>query len=205
MAGGGTTHGGSHRGSKMRADRIRSARKRSPVTTIGPKLALGRDRPRLPVAGRGGLELRALQGFRMIFGSARRFDTDVRRATGVPGSLLWALSEIGNCLDMTINALAERMALHQSTASNIVNALAERKLVRRRRDTADQRVVHLQVSAQGARVLRLAPGPHAGLLVDALGRLGDAQLESLQESLKLLVAEMRRTARDAAGETLLGE
>jgi DNA-binding MarR family transcriptional regulator len=187
----------------MGTNRVRSARKRSKVAAGGTvRNAGGR---RLRGGGRDALKLRALQGFRMIFGSARRFDAGVRRTTGIPGSLLWALSEIANTADMSINALADRMALHQTTASNIVNALVERKLVRRRRDVTDQRVVQLQVSPHGARALRRAPGPHAGLLVDALERLGESQLERLQGSLMRLVAEMRRTARSAAGETLLGE
>jgi DNA-binding MarR family transcriptional regulator len=189
----------------MHTDRVRSAGKRSPVTAEAPESARKRGRHRPSVGGRGVLELQALQGFRMIFGSARRFDAEVRRSTDVPGSLLWALSEIADTADISINALAERMALHQTTASNIVNKLVARKLVRRRRDPVDQRVVHLQVSAHGARVLRGAPGPHAGLLVDALERLGKLQLERLEGSLRLLVAQMRRTARSAAGETLLGE
>ena len=189
----------------MGTSRVRSTRRRSWGASGGPATARGGGGDPLLVGRRAVLELQALQGFRLIFGSARRFDAEVRRTTGVPGSLLWALSEIADVADIGINTLAERMALHQTTASNIVNALVERKLVRRRRDAADQRVVQLQISARGARLLRRAPGPHAGLLVDALERLGQAQLERLQGSLMLLVAEMRRTARSAAGETLLGE
>jgi DNA-binding MarR family transcriptional regulator len=141
----------------------------------------------------------------MIFGSARRFDADVRRTTGISGSLLWALSEIARTASMSVNALAERMALHQTTASNIINALVERKLIRRTRSTADQRVVHLRISVQGVRVLRQTPGPHVGLLVDALARLDEGQIELLQKSLAILVAQMRATAAISAGETLLGE
>jgi DNA-binding MarR family transcriptional regulator len=189
----------------MGTNRVRSARKRSKVAAGDSNTVRSAGGRQLRGGGRDALKLRALQGFRMIFGSARRFDAGVRRTTGIPGSLLWALSEIANTADMSINALADRMALHQTTASNIVNALVERKLVRRRRDVTDQRVVQLQVSPHGARALRRAPGPHAGLLVDALERLGESQLERLQGSLMRLVAEMRRTARSAAGETLLGE
>jgi DNA-binding MarR family transcriptional regulator len=150
--------------------------------------------------------LQALQSFRMIFGSARRFDADVRRTTGVSGSLLWALSEISGSAGLSVNALAECMALHQTTASNIVNALVERKLIRRLRNQQDQRVVHLHISAQGQRVLRHAPGPHVGLLVDALRQLDAEQLERLYSSLTDLVAVMRGgAAARAAGETLLGE
>ncbi len=185
--------------------------KGSPTRKPRRTRAAGKGRPRAaarqrsPAGSRALLETRAMQGFRMIVGSARRFDAEVRRSAGVPGSLLWALSEIADTTNMSINALAARMALHQTTASNIVNALVARQLVRRRRDLQDHRVVQLQVTAQGTRVLRRAPGPHAGLLVDALKRLAEPQLDSLQASLMLLVAEMRRTARRAAGETLLGE
>lgn len=154
---------------------------------------------------RGSLELRALQGLRMIFGSARRFDTDVRRSTRISGSLLWALSEIADTESISVNTLSERMALHQTTASNIVNALVERKLIRRTRGKSDQRVVQLHISVLGRRVLQSAPGPHAGLLVAALRRLELGQLEGLQKSLAILVAEMDSMATAAAGETLLGE
>ena len=106
---------------------------------------------------------------------------------------------------LTVNGLSALMALHQTTTSNLVNALTERKLIRRVRDDADQRIVHLHASAQGKQLLLLTPGPHAGLLVDALRRLDSSQLGQLSDSLKLVVTVMRRTAETAAGETLMGE
>ncbi|HEY4341583.1 MAG TPA: MarR family transcriptional regulator [Steroidobacteraceae bacterium] len=154
---------------------------------------------------RSGLDLRTLQAFRMIFGSARRFDADVRRSTGVSGSLLWALSEIARTRSMSVNALAERMALHQTTASNVVNALVEQKLIRRTRSARDHRVVQLEISAAGKQMLASVQGPHAGLLVDAIRRLDIAQLGSLQRGLAQLVEQMRTIASVSAGETLMGE
>lgn len=154
---------------------------------------------------RGGLELQALQGFRMIFGSARAHDTEVRRIAGISGSQLWALSEIASATGMTVNGLSKHMALHQTTASNLVNALVERKLIRRVRDTADQRVVHLHLTVEGRRMLLRAPGPYSGLLVDALRRLDDDALDRLRSSLSVLLGVMRDAAKAAAGETLMGE
>jgi DNA-binding MarR family transcriptional regulator len=154
---------------------------------------------------RGGLELQALQGFRMIFGSARAHDTEVRRIAGISGSQLWALSEIASSAGMTVNGLSKQMALHQTTASNLVNALVESKLIRRVRDAADQRVVHLHVTFEGRRMLLRAPGPYSGLLVDALRHLDEDALERLRSSLSGLVGVMRGAARAAAGETLMGE
>jgi len=157
---------------------------------------------------RTALELETLQGLRTIFGSARTHDNEVRRSAGISGSLLWALSEIAASRDdsgITVNGLSAQMALHQTTTSNLINLLVERELIRRERDRVDQRIVHLKVTAAGKRVLLKTPGPHAGLLVDALRRLDSAQLSELSRSLHGVVKLMRRTAASAAGETLLGE
>jgi DNA-binding MarR family transcriptional regulator len=151
-----------------------------------------------------GAELKALQSLRTVFGSARTHDADVRRAAGISGSQLWALAEIAEQAGITVNGLADRMALHQTTASNLVNSLVEHKLIRRVRDVSDRRIIHLQAAAAGKRLLLRVPGPHAGLLVDALRGLEAQQLERLRESLALLVRAMRQTAADAAGAPLLG-
>jgi DNA-binding MarR family transcriptional regulator len=156
--------------------------------------AVGQSERRSRGAGvsvRGARELGTLQAFRTIFGSARHHDAEVRRSGGISGSQLWALAEIAGGAGMTVNALAQRMALHQSTASNLVNALVDRKLIRRLRDPADQRVVHLHVSTEGKRMLLRVPGPHPGLLVDGLRRLEHEQLDTLRDALDVLVRIMQ--------------
>ena len=90
---------------------------------------------------RSALQVSAMQGFRIIFGSARRYDTHVRRISGIPGSLLWALSEIGRGAGMSVGELSARMALHQTTASNLVKALVQRGLIERSRSPQDRRIV----------------------------------------------------------------
>lgn len=183
----------------------RRARKRSSARSeseFSAKTRIDSGRA-LPV--RSDTELSALQSFRTIFGSARTHDSEVRRISGISGSQLWALAEIAASEGLSVNALAERTALHQTTASNLVNTLVEAKLIRRVRDGTDKRVIHLHTSAEGKRVLLQVRGPHAGLLVDALQHLELDQLERLRESLALLVHVMRRTAGTAAGHPLMGE
>ena len=123
----------------------------------------------------------------------------------ISGSQLWALSEIARREGMGINDLAERMALHQTTASNLANALVKKGLVRRVRDGSDRRFVHLHVASEGRRILAQSPGPHPGLLVDALRTIDSQHLQRLRRDLAALVRLMRRTTMRAAGETLLGE
>ncbi len=154
---------------------------------------------------RAELELGTLQQLRTIVGSARRHDAEVRRIAGISGSQLWALSEIARSEGMRVNALSERMALHQTTASNLINALVERKLIRRGRDEEDQRVVRLSITTDGKRMLLRAPGPYVGLLVDALRHVQTPDLRRLKNALLVLTNVLRDASPGAAGETLMGE
>lgn len=150
-------------------------------------------------------ELRALQSLRLIYASARWHDAQVRRSVAISGSQLWALSEIVRSEGMGINGLADRMALHQTTASNLARVLVKEGLIRRVRDGSDRRFVHLHATAQGRRILAQSPGPHPGLLVDALRKIELHHLQRLRRELAALVRLMRRTTARAVGETLLGE
>lgn len=187
----------------MRADPVRPTRKRP---SAGPR---SRARAAVPAPRRprrDSLELRILQHFRTVVASARDYDAEIRSRTGISGSQLWALSEISREGGMSINAVAERLALHQTTASNLVNALSERRLVRRARDESDQRVVRLYATAEGARLLLRAPRPYTGLLLDALRKLGPLELSGLARSFTALIGAMRPAAAlSAASETLVGE
>ena len=156
-------------------------------------------------AARKNLELQTLKYFRTIFGSARSHDADIRRLAGIPGAQLWALSEVARAAGGSVNELSDRMALHQTTASNLVNALVERKLIQRTRDERDQRIVRLHPTLEGKKLLSRAPSPYAGLLPDALSYLDQRQLAELSSSLAVVVAALKRPAENAAGEPLLGE
>ncbi|MGC8518983.1 MAG: MarR family winged helix-turn-helix transcriptional regulator [Steroidobacteraceae bacterium] len=156
-------------------------------------------------AARAAAELRALQGLRTVVGSARQHDARVRRAVGISGSQLWALDEVAHVEGITVNELAARLALHQTTASNLVNALVARRLIRRARDRDDQRIVHLHITADGTRLLARAPQPCSGLLVDALRRLAVRDLEKFSRSLALLLGAMYEAAPATAGEFFIAE
>jgi MarR family transcriptional regulator, organic hydroperoxide resistance regulator len=140
-----------------------------------------------------------------VFAAARSLDAEVRRIARLSSSQLWALCEIGGQSGITVNGLSERMALHQTTTSNLVNTLVERKLIRRARDADDQRIVHLQVTGEGRRMLQRVPVPHCGILVDALKRMPAEELRTLGTSLRWLVASIRTAAPTADGQPLLGE
>src|SRR3954463_8607574 len=101
--------------------------------------------------------LEVLAQFRVVFKSIRRHYQDVERRSGLTGALLWALAEIAGRPGGQVGELARSLAIHQSTASNLVRRLAARGLIARQRRGRDQRAVQLFATKKGLGVLESAP------------------------------------------------
>lgn len=135
--------------------------------------------------------LQVLEQFRVIFKSLRRHYRAVEKVTGVSGAELWALAHVAGSPGGGVGALARALALHQSTASNLLRGLAARGLVARQRRGADQRKVQLFATPKGLHVLRRAPRPRIGVLQQALSDLPVKRLERMHAELKLLISKMQ--------------
>jgi DNA-binding MarR family transcriptional regulator len=150
------------------------------------------------------VDVEVLKQFRVIFKSVRKHFQAVEDACGVSGAQLWALSRIAAEPGLRVSDLAKSLAIHQSTASNLIEKLVEQGLVSRERSSRDQRVVHLSISSLGEAVLGRAPGPFQGLLPDALSKLDADQLNTLHESLSTLL-QLMADIEPAAVHMLLGD
>ncbi len=82
---------------------------------------------------------------------------------------------------------AQRLAIHQSTASNLIDALEKRGLISKEREQGDQRVVKVKLSDAGHTLLTSAPLHARGLLQQALIQLDDESLEQLNVGLQSLL------------------
>ena len=136
------------------------------------------------------LALNVLMKFRLIVNSAKRHFKWVERQCGINGAQLWVLWEIDQAPGLRVNDLAAAMAMHQSTASNLIDKLAQAKLITRLRASNDQRVVTLFLTAAGKAVLRRAPRPARGKLPEALYSLPRNALSSLDRLLERVMQEM---------------
>jgi len=135
--------------------------------------------------------LSVLQRFRVLIRTAQRHSQWVERQSGVTGAQLWALQELAEVPGLKVGELARCMALHQSTASNMVDKLETSGLIRRERGSADQRVVRLYPTAEGLALLERAPSPARGVLPEALRRLDKDALEQLQANLELVITQIQ--------------
>lgn len=148
--------------------------------------------------------LEVLAQFRVVFKSIRRHYQDVERRSGITGALLWALAEIAGRPGGQVGELARALAIHQSTASNLVRRLAARGLIARERRGTDQRAVQLFPTRKGLKVLKAAPQPLIGVLQQALADLPPSSLRALHVQLARLVKVMRVKSPEAR-TTLISE
>jgi DNA-binding MarR family transcriptional regulator len=139
-------------------------------------------------AGRSGLDV--LEQLRVVVRIAGAHSARLERSTGIPGTQLWALHEVGTVDGLRVGELAQRLRLHQTTVSNLLNRLESRGLVRKGRSPSDQRVVHLHLTSAGRKALKNAPGPPRGLLPNVLDGLSPSQLRKVHDGLAVLVDHM---------------
>ena len=135
--------------------------------------------------------LSVLQRFRVLIRTAQRHSQWIERQSGVTGAQLWALQELQDQPGLRVGELAKRMALHQSTASNMIDGLESGNLVRKERTNTDQRVVRLYLTQAGTELLTRAPSPARGVLTEALRLLPVEELSLLQQELDILLRQIK--------------
>ncbi len=141
--------------------------------------------------------MQVLKEFRLIFKSVKRHFQWVEKQTGISGAQLWAMAAVVEKPGIRVTELGQTMAIHQSTTSNLVERLVQADLLRRERSNKDQRVVQLYPTAKGTRLVKKAPAPVRGLLMDGLEKLEPRELANLKNALAKLIDRM--DARKVAG------
>ena len=137
------------------------------------------------------LSLQVLKKFRIIYGSVRQQFREIEQTCGVTGSQLWILQEVAKTPDIGVSELADRLSIHQSTGSQLVEKLVGRNLIIKERSKEDQRRVGLRVTEDASRLLTNAPGPAEGILPEALQALPESALLALNDSLIEVIGQLR--------------
>jgi DNA-binding MarR family transcriptional regulator len=146
--------------------------------------------------------IETLKKFRVIFGAVRQHSRALEAACGVGGTQVWMLATIGETPGITVSRLSDALSIHVSTASNLLDKLAKRGLVERLRSEADRRVVCLRLTDDGRAILDKAPRPLSGLIVNALEKMPEASLASLDRELGRLIGYINPPDQSAANEPL---
>ena len=113
-----------------------------------------------------------LKNLRIIFRSVQTYSRWVEKESGISAAQLWMLWELHNEPGLTVSRLANVLSIHQSTCSNMLDKLQQKGLICRNRNSSDQRVVRLYLTASGSELLAKAPRPAQGPLVGDRRRSG---------------------------------
>lgn len=139
-------------------------------------------RRRAPPAALDVLEL-----LRVVFRLAGNHSAQVERSTGLPGAQMWVLHEVAETDGLSVGELAQRLRVHQTTMSNLLNRLEAAALVRKGRSPDDQRIVRIHLAAAGRKILARSTGPARGLLPNVLDEMSPAQRRQVHDGLAVLV------------------
>jgi DNA-binding MarR family transcriptional regulator len=107
-------------------------------------------------------------------------------ATGLSAARLSALSVLVYGGPRTLGELAAAEQVRPATMTRIVQFLEQDGHVRRESDPADGRVVRLQATAKGKRVMQQGRERRVSNLAALLGRLSPAEVATVHEAAKLV-------------------
>lgn len=129
----------------------------------------------------------ALKKLRIVIRAAQRHSAWIEKQCGISGAQLWILQELAEVPGLRVGEVAEKLAIHQTTTSNLLDMLVKRGYVVKTRDDEDHRVVKLTLSEAGKELLQRAPTPARGLLPEALRKLDEDSLSKLNTGLRALL------------------
>ena len=128
-----------------------------------------------------------LVALRRIMRAVDLHSKKLERQVGLTVPQILVLQALGEANGPSVSELARQVSLSQATVTSILDRLAGKKLLQRRRDTADRRVVTVSLTAAGRR--RARELPHL-LQEDFVSRFDG--LESWEQS--MLTAAVQRIA-----------
>jgi len=134
-----------------------------------------------------------VQGLRRIVKALQTYSQEVRSVYGLTGPQLWALKTLEANGPMSMGRLATALAVHQSSASILVNRLEGRGLVRRLRGEGDQRIVSMELTTRGAALAADAPAAAQGRLLHALEAKSGREVHDIRSAVDALVQAMEAT------------
>lgn len=137
------------------------------------------------------LSLDVLQQFRVIYGTMRQYFRLIEQCCGLPGSQMWILQEVERTPAIGVTELAQRLGIHQSTCSQLVERLVGQGYLEKQKAATDRRRVGLVLALSGQALIARLPGPAEGVLPAALASLPEVALKTLNINLAELIKHLQ--------------
>jgi MarR family transcriptional regulator, organic hydroperoxide resistance regulator len=130
--------------------------------------------------------VQAVDALRRIIRKLRVAEKRTHTNTGLSAAQLFVLGALADGQPASVSELAERTLTDRSSVAAVVERLAERRLVSRRKSGADRRRAAVTITSAGRAVLRRSSEPPTVILISALRSLPPASCTALARGLGAL-------------------
>lgn len=127
-----------------------------------------------------------ITSIRLIKGVNQKYSRDLMKTHRITGQQLGALRIVSLSPFISLGDLSERMYLHISTGSGIVDRLEAKGYLTRERSRMDRRVVNLRITPLGRRVIKKAPLAGIGLLFQDIDHLPTNEIHRIWDAMMIL-------------------
>lgn len=130
---------------------------------------------------------RILGAIRQLARALRLFDREAQARYGISAAQMLVLHALEQDDVLSLNALAERTATDQSSASVVVRRLIDAGYVTRTAKKEDRRHAELRLTAKGRTMLRKSPSPAQEKILEAVEALPPRERKQLAGLLERFV------------------
>lgn len=148
------------------------------------------------------LEAEIFTGLRKIINTVELYSAKLKDKTGLTASQLSCLLVLHNTGPLPLSKISKQVALSPSMITSIMDQLEKKELVVRTRQSADRRVILIELTDKGKETVKDAPPSFQEQLISSLSHLDEDEkktiFSSLERILSIIVSEV------LADSTLLG-
>ncbi len=143
-------------------------------------------------------DLQILQSLRRIMRAVDQYSKQLSIKYAITTPQLVCLLTIVESKVITVAALARQIHLSPSTVVGILDRLEDKKLINRKRDKQDRRLVKIKPTTKGKEYAKSAPSPLQDKLMTSLSRISDLEQAAISLSLIKIVELMEAEEIDAS-------
>lgn len=144
------------------------------------------------------VDLRILGSIRKIIRSVDLYSRELKATSEITAPQLICLLTIANNKSMTATTISREVFLSPSTIVGILDRLEVKGLIKRERSQVDRRVVTVEVTELGRKIVKRSPSPLQERLQRRLSELPSTEQEEIASSLERVVSFMEASDVDAA-------
>lgn len=128
-----------------------------------------------------------IDNLRRVIKAISEYAKCAEKKTGLTEHQLWAIKLVAGNSAIKVSDLARQMYLHPATVVGILDRLATKGLVQRRRSTKDKRVVEIDLTAEGRIVVDKIPQVAEDMLTNKLEALPEKRLSRVSKGMREIV------------------